>query len=92
MIDNQQRLTRTGQLIGTPEFMSPEQARGDLAKTGPHSDVFSLGVILYRLLAGQVPFEETDSESSSSPVRAIFGSTPARSRISAPTSGGGGIP
>jgi tetratricopeptide (TPR) repeat protein/predicted Ser/Thr protein kinase len=52
-----ERLTRTGQLIGTPEFMAPEQARGDLVATGPQSDIFSLGVILYRLLAGQVPFE-----------------------------------
>ncbi|OAI45328.1 hypothetical protein AYO44_02685 [Planctomycetaceae bacterium SCGC AG-212-F19] len=52
-----ERLTRTGQLMGTPEFMAPEQARGDTEATGPLSDVFSLGVILYRLLAGRVPFE-----------------------------------
>ncbi|MBI3270063.1 MAG: protein kinase [Planctomycetes bacterium] len=49
-------LTRSGSVLGTPNYMSPEQARGALAEIGPASDQFSLGVTLYHLLAGRVPF------------------------------------
>ncbi len=49
--------TLPGSALGTPAFMSPEQARGDLAALGPHSDVYSLGATLYCLLTGKAPFE-----------------------------------
>ncbi|MEK7867454.1 MAG: protein kinase [Planctomycetota bacterium] len=50
-------LTMSGALVGTPQYMSPEQAAGNLAKCGPASDQFSLGALLYELLAGRPPFD-----------------------------------
>lgn len=51
------QITQHGQIMGSPSYMSPEQVDGDLDIIGPASDVYSLGVIMYELLAGQRPFQ-----------------------------------
>jgi len=55
--DEASRITMAGTIMGSPAYMSPEQVSGDINSVGPQSDIYNLGVILYELLTGQVPFQ-----------------------------------
>jgi serine/threonine protein kinase len=71
------QLTRTGAVMGTTSYMSPEQAAGRTGEFTAATDVWALGVILYELLAGRRPFEGKDAAA----IRdAILKSAPARPR------------
>lgn len=54
-----EQVTVAGTVLGTPVYMAPEQLRGENDAIGPHSDVYSLGIILYELLVGERPFQGT---------------------------------
>ncbi len=56
-MNSTQGMTETGQRMGTPEYMSPEQAAGKKKDIGPTTDVYALGTILYQLLLGHTPFK-----------------------------------
>lgn len=55
------RFTEQGEVLGTPAYMPPEQAFGDVSKQSPASDVYSLGAVLYHLLTGKPPYRGTQA-------------------------------
>src|SRR5581483_7306072 len=77
-----QHLTVTGQLLGTPAYMAPEQARGDGAAQGPLTDVYGLGGVLYRALAGDPPSAASTLEAT---IRRVLDEDPAPIRKKNPS-------
>lgn len=62
--NNRDGLTQIGAVMGTAAYMSPEQARGESDRVDSRSDVFSLGVILYEILAGVSPFRSNSVQTT----------------------------
>lgn len=56
-VDEETLVTVPGKILGTPAYMSPEQVEGDPKKIGHATDIYSLGVVLYQMLTGHVPFQ-----------------------------------
>ncbi len=73
-------LTVPGAVMGTPRYMSPEQAAGDLERIGPASDIYNLGATLYCLLVGKPPFADTDMKKVLGQVRRGIFPAPRRLR------------
>ncbi len=71
------RLTLTGELMGTPAYLSPEQVRGDESQIDHRTDIYSLGVTLYEILCGRRPFQARNRDQV---IRSICNDEPVRPR------------
>ncbi len=77
------RLTQEGALLGSPAYMSPEQLRGDQDSVGQRSDIYALGVVLYEILSGRLPF--TGNGSTISMIGQILTKEPTELKSLRPT-------
>jgi WD40 repeat protein/tRNA A-37 threonylcarbamoyl transferase component Bud32 len=72
------QLTLTGQVLGSPNYLAPEQAGGTQAKVGPTSDVYGLGAMLYHLMTGRPPFQ---ADSLTTLLRQVMETEPVAPRL-----------
>ncbi len=75
-------LTSTGQVLGTPSYMPPEQANGNNHEVGPAADIYSLGAILYCMLTGRPPFQSANPMDT---LMQVVGQEPISVRMLTPT-------
>jgi eukaryotic-like serine/threonine-protein kinase len=80
-VEGDSHLTETGRIMGTPEYMAPEQAEGRPAAIGPATDIYALGIILYQMLTGLTPFR---GESTMAVLRQVVEAEPTPPRALQP--------
>jgi len=83
-LDADSEISRSGAIIGTPACMAPEQAEGKVHDTGPAADVYALGALLYRMLAGKPPFKGQTLVETLDQVRTQEPTPPSRLRARVP--------